>query len=47
MKEEINLLNTLPRRNVFVDKKIRYLKGNKGVYKYYYFIFTQIGVSRF
>ena len=26
IKSEINLLNELPRRNVFVDKKVRYLR---------------------
>jgi hypothetical protein len=26
IKEEINLMNTLPRRNIFVDKKLRYVK---------------------
>ena len=47
MREEINLLSTLPRRNIFVDKKLRYIKNEFGIFKYYYFIFTQIGNSRF
>lgn len=46
IKDEINLMNTLPRRNIFVDKKLRYLKENDK-YKPYYFILTQIGESRF
>jgi hypothetical protein len=46
IKSEINLLNELPRRNVFVDKKVRYLReGDK--MKSCYFILTQVGNSRF
>lgn len=46
IKTEINLLNELPRRNVFVDKKVRYMRvGEK--FKSCYFILTQIGNSRF
>ena len=39
-------MNTLPRRNIFVDKKLRYVKENNK-YKPYYFILTQIGDVRF
>lgn len=39
-------MNTLPRRNIFVDKKLRYVKENDK-YKPYYFILTQIGDARF
>jgi hypothetical protein len=39
-------MNTLPRRNIFVDKKLRYIKENDK-YKPYYFILTQIGDARF
>lgn len=46
IKDEINLMNTLPRRNIFIDKKLRYLKENDK-YKPYYFILTQIGDARF
>ncbi len=46
IKTEINLLNELPRRNVFVDRKVRYQRtGDK--YRSCYFILTQIGNSRF
>lgn len=46
IKTEINLLNELPRRNVFVDKRVRYLReGDR--YRSCYCILTQIGNSRF
>ena len=45
IKNEINLLNDLPRRNIFVDKKVRYVKiGEK--YRGCFFILTQIGNAR-
>lgn len=56
-RDEINLLNQLPRRNIFIDKKLQYIKTNNtnintnnvntGNIKICYFIFTQIGNSRF
>lgn len=45
IKNQINLLNQLPRRNVFVDKRIRYIKVNDK-YKSCYFILSQVGNDR-
>lgn len=46
-REEINLLNQLPRRNIFIDKKLQYIKNPNGTVKICYFIITQIGKQRF
>lgn len=41
------MLNELPRRNIFIDKKLQYLKNPNGTIKVCYFIFCQIGNNRF
>lgn len=46
-REEINLLNELPRRNIFIDKKLQYHKNTNGTLKVCYFVFSQIGNKRF